>query len=541
VATAEGRAVKNRNPAILAADSRRTRRSAPQQRIDTRQLDAALFFAGAFLLCFLVRLSTLNQNFWEQELVAAASIKLGWTDLIRDRFAAGEPPLYYLLLKALGLAGAPELWLRLPSAMLDSLGCGLLAWVARRASGRVGGVALALTFAFMPVLIRFGQEARPYPLLCFFFALAIAAAMIVWRYPRQAARAFGSAKQWPQRGMLRAAIVVLAAAMAGAGWTMVIGWPAVLLLQLSVLAAPSLSRVPGFARLWLILSGSVWLLILPCILGVAPHLGHFAAIVWTPDAYTPTVRDLGFEIGGVYGWAADGDLNRLFPAGWEAAPAIALAALAVLSLIAGGKRPPIRQVAVVAIAFPVILFGADAFRSLVALRHIHPSLWCLCLLYADGAAIIAWRWAGRIALALLAVCVVLQGLDGTFAQRKASWEPFLQFFRANQLDTMRGYVTEPALALLLMQSQPEGAPKLRIEVDEDPAALALALTRAMSADAPVWVLTSRPLANVVAGLPAGVGSCAGTISYHAFIVAARSFDLLPPQIRDCASAGAPRS
>jgi hypothetical protein len=61
----------------------------------------------------------------------------------------------------------------------------------------------------------------------------------------------------------------------------------------------------------------------------------------------------------------------------------------------------------------------------------------------------------------------------------------------------------------------------------------------MSADAPVWVLTSRPLGNVVAGLPPGVASCAGTISYHAFIVVARSFDLLPPQIRGCATTTAP--
>jgi hypothetical protein len=499
--------------------------------------DPVLFFVGAFLFCLAVRLSTLNQNFWEQELVAAATIERGWVDLFRDRFLAGEPPLYYALLKLLGLSGAPEFWLRVPSAVLDALGCALLAWIARKASGRIGAVALILCFTFMPVLLRFGQEARPYPLLCFFFALALAAAMIVWRYPRQAVRALDAERT--RRAPSRASCVVLVLAMAGAGWTMVIGWLAVLMLQLSVLASPRLLRVPGFVRLWLVLCAASWVLIAPCILGVVPNIGHFTAILWTPDAYVPTVQGLIGDIGGVYGWAADGDLNRFFPSRWEAVPAVGLALLALLSIVTRGRRPPLRQAAFVAFGFPVVLFGLDAFRAVVALRHIHPSLWCFCLLYADGAAISARRWAGQIVLGLLAVCVVLQGLDGVVAPRKQSWEPFLQFFRTNHLETMRGYVTEPALALLVARSLPPGAQAPRIEVDEEPAALRMAITRALSADAPVWVLTSRPLANVLADIPPGVASCAGTISYHAFIVVARSFDLLPPGIRDCAAAAAP--
>ncbi len=502
---------------------------------DTSQIEPTAFFALAFLVCFAVRASTLGENVWEQELVAAATIERDWASLFQDRFAAGEPPFYYALLKALGLAGAPELWLRLPSAILDSLGCATLAWLAHRISGRVGGIALILTFAFMPVLIRFGQEARPYPLLCFFFALSLAAATILWRAPRQAVSAFGSGRPRRHRTLMRGAAIALVIAMVGAGWTMVMGWLAIALLQLSVLVSPRLLRVPGMLRLWLVLCAVAWAAIAPCIFAVGPNLHHFTAILWTADAYAVTFAGIAADIRSIYGWSAEGDLNRFFPGGWETYLGLALFVLAAISIVRH-TRPPIRQAAFVAVALPILLFGADIGRSLVALRHIHPSLWCLCLLYADGAALVARRWPGRIILGVLAVGVVLQGIDGAEAERKTSWEPFLQFFRDNQLAAMKGYVTEPALAVLVERSLPEGSPPPRIEVDERPPALRTALSRALSADAPIWILTARPLGNVVADLPPGVASCAGTIGYHAFIVAARSFDLLPTAIRDCAKA-----
>jgi hypothetical protein len=505
-------------------------------RFAPRSIEPAAFFAFGLLFCLAVRISTLNQNFWEQELVAATTIELDWAALFSDRFAAGEPPLYYALLKALGLAGASELALRVPSAILDSLACGLLAYVARKCSGRVGGASLVLTFSFMPVLIRFGQEARPYPLLCFFFALALAAGTIIWRAPRQAVQATIAGGSRRHRTLMRGAMALLVVAMAGAGWTMVIGWAAVLALQLSVLAWPPLRRVKGMARLWLILCGAAWVCIAPCIAGVAPHLGHFAAILWTPDRYATTIGTVAADLRGIYGWVADGDQNRFLPGGWETLLGTALFVLALVSVFRPASRPPIREVAVVTFVFPIVLFGMDAFRSLVALRHVHPSLWCLCLLYADGAAFIARRWAGRAVVAALAVGVVLQGIDGAEAERKASWEPFLDFFRVNELSMMKGYVTDPALALLVERSLPAGSPAARIDVEETPSALRGALSRALSADAPVWILTSRPLGSTLRDLPQGVASCAGTISYHAFIVVARSFDLLPPQIRDCATA-----
>jgi hypothetical protein len=502
-----------------------------------RATEPVVFLVFGFLLCLAVRMSTLDQNFWEQELVAAATIEGGWTSLVRDRLAVADPPLYYLLLKALGLAGASELTLRIPSAVLDSAACGLLALCARKASGRVGGLALVLCFSFMPVLIRFGQEARPYPLLAFFFAAMMASGTVLWRAPRQAAQAFRAGKPGPHRRRLRAAALVMTVAMVGAGWTMVIGWGVVLAVQLSAIMSPRLWRVRGMLRLWLTLSAAAWLAIIPCIVAIAPGIDHFAAILWTPDRYVPTLAGMAADFGSIYGWGAEGDLHRFFPAGVETYLGSALLALAAIAALRPRARPPIRQAAFVAVLFPAVLFAADAFRTLVVLRHIHPALWALCLLYADGAAVLARRrLAGRIALVGLAAAIVLQGIDGAEARRKTSWEPFLQFFHANRLGEMPGYVTEPALAVLIRRSLPAGSPPTRIELAEDPAVLRAAVARALSADAPFWILTSRPLVRVSADLPTGIASCSGVIGYHSFILAARSADLLPDALRDCLNA-----
>ena len=498
------------------------------------RIEPAVVFACAFLFCFAIRVSTLNQNFWEQELVAGTTIQLDWLGVIRDRLQAGEPPLYYLLLKALGLGGSSELTLRLPSAILDSLGCSIFAWVAWKTSGRVGAAALILTFASMPILIRFGQEARPYPLLCFLFALSIGAATFLWRAPRQTVHAFVGRKAGNHAMLLRCASAVLAVAMIAAGWTMVIGWLAVLALQVSVVASPRLLRVRGFLQMWIGLSLIVWLGILPPVIGVAPHWARFIATFFTADAYAVSPASILSDLRSIYGWPADGDLNRFFPSALEPWLGLALVALALVASVRRNARAPIHQAAFVALAVPLVLFAADIARSAVVLRYIHPSLWCLCLVTADGAAILARRWAGRAALVVLAVAVLLQGIDGAQAQRKTSWDPFLRFFETNGLGSMNGYVTDPALALLVEQSVTPPVPASRIELDETPDALRAALARASSADAPVWVLTARPLNRALRDLPQGVASCAGTIGYHSFIVLARSFDLLPADIRNCA-------
>ena len=504
------------------------------RRIDLSQFEPAIVFACAFLFCFAFRVSTLNQNFWEQELVASTAIQFDWIGLLSDRLQAGEPPLYYLMLKAFGFAGTSQLTLRLPSALLDSLGCGVFAWLAWKTSGRVGAAALVLTFACMPILIRFGQEARPYPLLCFLFALAIVAASFIWRAPRQAVRSVTSRQGGRHAVLLRSAIVVLALAMIAAGWTMVIGCLAVLALQLSVAVSPRLLRTRGFLPLWIALGAVVWLCILPCIIAVAPEWRHVAATFWTADSYTVSANSILSDLRSIYGWPADGDLNRFFPSALEPWLGLALVVLAVIGVERNRARPPLPEIAFIALAFPVVLFAADMARSSVVLRYIHPSLWCLCLLTAAGAAAIARHWAGRVALLVLALAVLLQGIDGAEAERKTSWDPFLQFFQANGLGDMHGYVTEPALALLVEQSVTPPIPASRIEVDDTSEALRASLARSISADAPVWVLTSRPLANALADVPQGAASCAGSIGYHVFIVVARSFDLLPDDIRDCA-------
>jgi len=501
---------------------------------DRESVEALLTFGGAFLLCLVLRLWTLSDNFWELELVAADTIERGWGGMLADRIGYAEPPLYYILLKLLGLAGSGNFGLRLPSAILDSLACALLASVAAQASGRIGAIAFALTFSFMPVLLRFGQEARPYPLLCFFFALALVAATEVWRSPLAAGTAFSPGNSTLQRQM-RLTLGILSIALIGAGWTMVIGWLVVAAFLASVLVVPRLWRVPGFVRTWLIVSGVVWLTTIPVILLVAPHFAHFWETLWVPDPYPVTIGGLFGEIRGSFGWTADGDRNHFFPAGWEGWLGLALVAVAIGSVARRRPPPPLRQVTFIAVVVTLVLFVAHMVRPLTPLRYIQPALWCLCLLYADGAAVVARRGAvaGRAVLAILAIGVVLQGIDGEQAERKANWTPFLDFFIGTQMEALHGYVTDPGLELAITRSLPEGTPAPSIDLILDPAEFRAAVAGAMSREAPIWILTARPAQAILAGLPAGIAQCSTQISYHTFFILARQPTAFPPQLQGC--------
>jgi len=174
-------------------------------------------------------------------------------------------------------------------------------------------------------------------------------------------------------------------------------------------------------------------------------------------------------------------------------------------------------------------------RPLTPLRYIQPALWCLCLLYADGAAVVARRGAvaGRAVLAILAIGVVLQGIDGEQAERKANWTPFLDFFIGTQMEALHGYVTDPGLELAITRSLPEGTPAPSIDLILDPAEFRAAVAGAMSREAPIWILTARPAQAILAGLPAGIAQCSTQISYHTFLILARQPTAFPPQLQGC--------
>jgi len=135
--------------------------------------DLGLFLA-AFALCLSFRLPALGDlPLWYDEVLTADAIARSWGGMARERLSQGHLPTYFAVLKGLGLSGSSEFMLRLPSAVMDGAAGGLVAVMAARIGGIVAAVAAACLDATLPILIIYGQEARPYALQLLCVTLAM--------------------------------------------------------------------------------------------------------------------------------------------------------------------------------------------------------------------------------------------------------------------------------------------------------------------------------------------------------------------------------
>ena len=102
-------------------------------------------------------------SFWRDEGATLSAVHRSLPQLIRmlGRMDAVHG-LYYLLMWLLvRLAGSSELALRLPSAVAMAAAAGLLTALGRRLVGPAAGLAAGLSFAAIPAVSWFGQDARP--------------------------------------------------------------------------------------------------------------------------------------------------------------------------------------------------------------------------------------------------------------------------------------------------------------------------------------------------------------------------------------------
>lgn len=127
-----------------------------------------VLLGGTLLIAVALRYALLGQNSLSfDEAFVAWVAGHRWQDLLLlVRGLDFHPPGYYVLAKAwIGLAGAGEAALRIPSAGLSSL-CVLLTYlVARRVCSEATSLLGAFLVAVSPLEIMAGQEARMYPLL----------------------------------------------------------------------------------------------------------------------------------------------------------------------------------------------------------------------------------------------------------------------------------------------------------------------------------------------------------------------------------------
>ncbi len=83
------------------------------------------------------------------------------------------PPVHLLVLKAASVLGDSEWVVRLPSAIAGVLGVMTVMVLARRALGRSAGVAAGVLLALSPFHIAVSREAKYFPLVVLFAALAL--------------------------------------------------------------------------------------------------------------------------------------------------------------------------------------------------------------------------------------------------------------------------------------------------------------------------------------------------------------------------------
>ncbi len=384
----------------------------------------ALLLAGvAFLLALLLRLSTLGHlALWFDEVITADVAAASWPALVADRLGNGHFPTYFAALKAFGLSGGSEFALRLPSALFDSLAAALVTVVAFRLSGRTGAIAALLLYAFFPVLIQYGQEARPYALMLAFVALAILGQIgLLTGRP-----ASGRLAVLATIGTLGAALVVPA------------GIVPVALQHLALPLCGFRDFPPAEKRLWWRHILVTWAGILAAAAFLLPAVMMQAAkptglMKWqSRDGFGQRVLE---AFGQTYGFVVPGDIDRFLAVGWNGWMAAAFLALMLAGLLANRGRPAFRMLAVTAFGTPLVflvlgLFSASAGRYLIGMLPA-----AILLAAAGVAALLARRGASRIAagaiLALFACGLALQSLDMLVSPRKYDWRPVAAFLRAH--------------------------------------------------------------------------------------------------------------
>jgi uncharacterized membrane protein len=123
---------------------------------------------GILVVCFLLRLISLNQSLWLDEAISANVAKNYSYSEIVSKFSPSDfhPPLYYLMLKSwASVFGYSEVSLRMPSVIFSLVTIYVVYLLA--------GEGTALLTGLNPLLIYYSQEARMYSLVTMLLMLAV--------------------------------------------------------------------------------------------------------------------------------------------------------------------------------------------------------------------------------------------------------------------------------------------------------------------------------------------------------------------------------
>jgi predicted membrane-bound mannosyltransferase len=138
-------------------------------------------FAPAALL-LLVFTASLSIRVWQlafqpphaDELRQLRDITAPWTELLALSYAHQQPPLAYIIDKAvLTLSGTSDFWQRLPPAVFGSGAVALVAFALLRSGYGYGAILASIVLIPQPLLVEYSRYARPYMLPAFAAAAAL--------------------------------------------------------------------------------------------------------------------------------------------------------------------------------------------------------------------------------------------------------------------------------------------------------------------------------------------------------------------------------
>jgi hypothetical protein len=414
-------------------------------------LSVALFAMAASLALRLPTLSLLPP--WGDEVFTLNSIALPPFEMMKERLHRMHSPTYYWILQLLGLDGSSLFLLRLPSALADSAGAALTALVACRLGGWRAGVALALLYAAMPVMLEEAQDARPNGFLFGFLGLLLWSASRLADHPRLAAAAFRKGG----RRRLRWTWAAAGFAAFGAVNMLPLGIFAVLATDLAVLWGAR--RAPGRALLrpWLIQRLVTLLALLPLFYGFLRNVGRYAGHYW----YSSSLQRLLDTVSISAGAGVEYDPNRFLGDAGNVALLCLFLLLVALGVLWTRRRASFSVVIALAFGTQVLLIAISQHTSLYVVRYFAIATPALTLLAALGAAgLIRRRGAvGLVATAAAVALLLLQSLDAMHQLGKPRFDLAVAGLRAAGVERLIVHVENkylPESVMHYLQDVPEG-------------------------------------------------------------------------------------
>ena len=370
------------------------------------RLAKSLIFLSAIALAFAVRFASIDvRQVWLDEALTQYAVSLDWSGLIADRVSAGHSPFYFLTMKALGLDGTDLRALRIASVVMDSLAAGVFAAVVTSFAGKRAGVLAALFYALNPLLLFWGQNARPYGMLMMWLAIGIAGA----------AGMIGGASQ---NAFVRRQSLAMSLGLGGAAATLTGGVIAAGLIALSPLAVPSLRTNWRFWKAW----GRA--LIFPACVVVAmaglvslPHAGAVQGDYWTMR-YAPLSLNSATI---VLKESVAGDLiaqrHPALPLGAAGMTGLAALLLILFAICIGhalrhrAATPQILPFVALGAGLPLVLLTLSFGTSLLVGRYFLPAVAAAMMIAAVGAASLTRRKSGTLLVSVLTAALCVASLN----------------------------------------------------------------------------------------------------------------------------------